>query len=52
MCDFDLVEYYQLLQEDSQKRNKKLSELDDRFKKLHCDRSLETNHTEKLTDTA
>ena len=52
MCDYDLIEYYQLLQQDSKDINKKLSDLDDRFSELHCDASLETNSTEKLKETA
>ena len=39
MCDYDLVEYYQLLQEESKKIDKKISKLDEKFNELHRDES-------------
>jgi len=52
MCDYDLIEYYQLLQEDSEKIDKELSKLDDIISEIHRDNSLETSYAEKLTETA
>ena len=39
MCDHDLIEYYQLLQEESEKIDKKISKLDEKFKELYRDES-------------
>ena len=39
MCDHDLIEYYQLLQEESEKIDKKISKLDEKFKESHRDES-------------
>ena len=52
MCDYDLIEYYQLLQLDSKDINKKLSDLDDKFSELNREVSVETESTEKLKETA
>ncbi len=52
MCDYDLIEYNQLLQEDSEKIDKELSKLDERFKESHPEVSVDINNTEKLKETA
>lgn len=52
MCDYDLIEYYELLQQDSQKINKKLSILDDKFNELHYDNPVETSYIDEQKETA
>ena len=52
MCDYDLIEYYQLLQQDSKNIDKKLTDLDNRFNELHREVTVDINRTEKLKETA
>lgn len=52
MCDYDLIEYYELLLQDSQKINKKLSILDDKFNELHYDSSVVKSYIEEQKETA